>query len=246
MSSASFAVYCALHSKLFLVQTVEVDGSMEHPPLGANAIIKIAAVPTGRVSLFSLDLARIEKRLLANEWIHHVTLQMKPRHVLKIYVSFKEPKALLQTKKGTLVLVDAEGKAFGSASLAHTADLTLLSGFSTDQTMRIRDALALIATWESSGLGAKVLISSIHWDEDRGFRILSAYSMGNHTSQPATQGILYSRSMIDFGFDLTLNLDAKLGQLAKVFNYLSERDIAARQVWADAGKKIVVKTLRGS
>ena len=43
-----------------------------------------------------------------------------------------------------------------------------------------------------------------------------------------------------------LGSDVPFSQLAQVFDYLHTHHIAARQIFADAGKKIVVKTAHGS
>ncbi len=230
-------VHYALRSDLFTVGAVEIQTSLENPPLSTQALLKIAAVPTGTVSLFRLDLKAIEKRLLGNEWIHQVRLQMKPRNTLGIFISFKEPKALYQSKRGTLSFVDIDGKTFGTVNVMSVPDLPILGGFSDQSPAHIQEALRLIEGWEHSPLKSFSFLASVYWQDERGFRGLVTYSLGSHA---------FARTMVEFGPEMLANLESRLKDLYPVFHYLGDKSIAARQVWADAGKKIVVKTVHGS
>jgi hypothetical protein len=55
--------------------------------------------------------------------------------------------------------------------------------------------------------------------------------------------------MVNLGSEIGSDIPAfedQLGRLSKVFDYLSDNALPARQIFADSGKKIVVKTSRGS
>jgi len=243
---AAAGVYYALQSDLYRVKTVEVESTTENPPLTKQAILRLAAVPTGQVSLFRLDLKAIEKRLLASEWIHDVNIQVRPRDTLTIFVGYRVPKALIQVKHGGLALVDDSARIYGSVSQVTAPDLPILSGFSEQNLERIEQALKFLARWESSSLAVLSTISSIYWDDERGFRALISYAIKNLRSNIDSGSPIFGRTMIDFGTDISSGLDTRLSHLTNVFQYLGEQGVVAHQIWADAGKKIVVKTSRGS
>lgn len=241
-----FGISRAMHSKLFTLQEINVESSLENPPLDDDVVLKIAAVPIGTISLFDVDLKSIERRLLANDLIKAVSLQKKIPHTLSIEVTYKVPQAVIQEAKGTLFYIDSEGKVFGSLNLASAPDLPILFGFANQGSERIQDALTLLRKWENSQLGRMAMISSIYWNSERGFRVLVTYSLDGSFLTSSVNLNNRMRAMVDFGQRIDENLNDKLVQLLKVFRYLSGNSIAARQVWADAGKKIVVKTAHGS
>jgi hypothetical protein len=236
----------AMQSKLFIVKTVTVQSSVSHPPLEQSTILRLAAVPVGKESLFRLNLTAIEKRILSSDWVQEVRLQKRLLHTLVISVVYREPCAIVQTAKGNLSYVDSDGKIFGSVNTSQMSDLPLLSGFQKESLDRMKEALLLLKKWEGSPLSRMSLISSLVWDSERGYRLLVTYSL-NPPRDTSTQNFgNYSRTMIDLGHEVDANLDEKLHRLVTVLRYLSGNSIAVRQVWADAGKKIVVKTARGS
>ncbi len=236
----------AKQSNLFLLQNIEVKSSVLVPPLEDSKIVRLAEVLLGKVSLFDLDLQAIEHRILSNDLIQSVSLQKKMPQTLLISVLYREPRAMIQNTKGVLAYVDSEGKSFSSVDLVRGIDLPLLTNFSGQNPERIKEALRLLKAWEESSLSQFFMISSVDWDSERGFRALVAYPIERRTQigqENLNNGI---RTRVDFGNVLDLNLDFKLLQLSKIFHYLTQNSIAVRQVWVDAGKKVVVKTARGS
>ena len=244
--STAVGIFYAVRSDLYTVQIVEVESKTENPPLSTEAILKMAAVPTGKVSLFRLDLKAIERRLLASEWIHHVNIQVRPRDTLTIFVAYRQPRALIQSKRGALALVDDSGKIYGSANQVVAQDLPLFGGFSEQNPERIETALRFLLAWEASAVSAFSTISSIYWDDERGYRALISYAVKHSKSNKDSDSAIFGRTMVDFGADVSSGLDLRLSNLANVFRYLGEQGVVVRQIWADAGKKIVVKTSRGS
>lgn len=208
--------------------------------------MKLAGVPLGRVSIFSLDLKRIETQLMSHEWIKHVRLIKKPKHTLNIFVTYRQPLGMIQTKKGALVYVDSEGKSFGVYNPEHSHDLPLLVGFSDQSRERIIEGLKIISTWESHPMTQISSLSSVFWDNDRGFRVLVTYAMGSQGARVGESRSAVVRTMIDLGPDGEATLQSKLHRLLNVFQYLGEHSIAARQIWTDLGKKVVVKTISDS
>ncbi|OFZ18787.1 MAG: hypothetical protein A2X94_06210 [Bdellovibrionales bacterium GWB1_55_8] len=229
------AVFLTTRSPLFVIQAVELAEQPDEAPVDAQTILRLAAVPTGKISLFELDLFEVERRILANPWVEEVYLQKRFPQTLSIAVRYREPVALIQTKKQGLRYVDVRGGVFGAVTLMYQPDLPLLSHFDSAE-QRIPEAIQLIRDWQNSPVGKDAEIASIVWDGEKGFRALTSYLLrgGKH------------RVMVDLGMESGLVLKSNLEHLARVLRYLSHRGIAARQVWADAGKKIVVKTARGS
>jgi len=234
----------SLHSSLFLLKKVEVvhvnSSPLFHSSTDDQAILKAAAIPVGKVSLFDLDLTFIERQLIAQEWVQEFKIQKKFPDTLVLIVTTREPKAIFQSSKGNLAYVDNRGKIFGSVSLVGPNDLPLLVGFSS--AAKIQEALQLVDRWESSELIHLSWISSVVWDSGKGYRMLVGYPIGSKGAQLSTT----ARTMVDIGQNIDESLNGKIFRLANVIRYLSGKAIASRQIWADAGKKIVVKTIPGS
>ena len=236
---AAIGIYYTIHSPLFTVQVVEVIDQPERAPVDAEEITRLAAVPIGKISLFELDLGVIERRILENSWVKAVYLNKRFPQALSISVTFREPRALWQGRNGDLAYVDQEGAIFGKISLEYQPDLPILSGFLGDDRFRVLDALHLLSAWQNSPMRGAGEISSLFWDPERGFRAWIVYPLGQF---PASKG----RVLVDLGQEPDDELNLQLRRLSKVMTYLSSHMIAARQIWADTGKKIVVKTAKGS
>ena len=262
VAAATVGVYSALHSSLFLVQVVEVNDQTDDAPVDSQTISQLAAVPTGMVNLFDLDLRAVEQRILTNPWIREVRLQKRFPQTLSIAVTYREPKALMQNPDGTLSYVDVDGKAFGQVNLKFRSDLPLLTGFHAQPQKQTVDALRIASALEASASSAGAILSSLEWDRERGYRALISYPMAPKAapkSQPAKAGRgvakapaaspvrSWGRAAVDLGQDFdSRTSDTQLGRLSEVLKYLGANSIPAQQIWADAEKKIVVKTIHGS
>jgi len=265
--AATVGVYKAIHSPLFLLQVVEVTTqnadrislSQAHPslvmedaaPLNADQISELAAIPLGAINLFDLDLSGVEKRLLKNEWIREVKLQKRFPQTLSITAVFKEPKAILSLENGAISYVDIDGKAFGklnlmlAASDSGDAALPLLTGFESENISEVSTALQFLSQWSQSPLGSLTRIESLNLDPERGYRAMLSYELKGPT------GVRLQRTRVDLGLPKDLLAGGKLApdqvqHLVQVFQYLRHNSVAARQIYADVGKKIVVKTAHGS
>lgn len=227
------------NSDLFTVRVVEVAGLKEEEsasigtPLDAQQILEIAQVPTDSTNLFSLKLTGIEKRLLAHPWIKGVTISKRFPQTVSISVNFREPVAILQNTNGSLYYLDSDGTAFAPLNLKSNSNLTVLAGFSPPQ---ISAALRFLQSWARLGLDPQYRLSSLEWDSDKGLRAMTTYSL------PQSPG----RVLVDLGHSFESDPEAQLGRLKEVLFYLSKNGIRARQVFADLGKKIVVRIARSS
>ena len=239
LGALAFGLREALRSPMFLVRVVEIADQPEHSPVDAQTLTALAAIPIGVTNLFEVDLKAIEGKILTNEWVREVSIQKRFPQTVSISVTYREPRALMQLESGQLSYVDGDGKVFGRVNLMFQPDLPILTGLAhsaVPQTSQIREALRVVALWENFDRKRKSQLSSLHWDEERGFRALVSYRLNTG----------YSKTMVQLGSDTRADLEPQFQRLERVFEYLEKNSIAARQVFADAGKKIVVKTARGS
>lgn len=242
LGGAGWGVRTAMRSPMFLIQVVEVADLPEATPVEASAITQLADVQVGRINLFDLDLKPVERRILMHPWIREVRLEKHFPQTLSISVVFREPQALMQSESGALSYVDVDGKVFGQVDLRLHPDLPVLSASTSVSSVRIDEALRLIRSWEQSELSKNVRLSQLQWDGERGFRALVSYPLPSPSASAAR-----GRTFVDLGQDLDAEATkSQFERLTQVFEYLSTHRVVARQVWADAGKKIVVKTARGS
>lgn len=235
---AATGLFLAMRSPLFLLRVVEVADQHEGAPVDAAAISALADAPVGRENLFTLDLRDIEARLKTHPWIRGVTLMKRFPQTLSIRVEFRKPKAMLQNATGALVYVDEDGSRFGQVNLSEAADLPVLSGLEGEgPDSKLPDTLRLLDSWGAAEVGRLATVSSISYDPERGYRMLVTYPLAKSGR---------GRAMVELGQEIDGDLEAQLGRLAEVFGHLSRNGASARQIWADAGKKIVVKIARGS
>jgi cell division protein FtsQ len=235
--AASYGVYKAIHSPLFVLQVVEVSDLPEHAPVDAQRITELAQAPIAKKSLFDVDLDAIQARILAEPWIRSVRLTKRFPQTLSVSVHFREPKAMLQKPNGKLAYVDSDSVVFGMVNLALSADLPVVSGISEKDSGKIASALQVIETWNQSQLASISQIASIAYDPERGYRAMISYPM-----LPKGRG----RSVVELGQDIDTEFDPEVPRLGEVIKYLANNGLAARQIWASTGKKIVVKIARGS
>ncbi len=237
LASAAFGLRHAMRAPMFTLEVGEVTDINDGAPVDAQEVLNLAALPVGKVSLFDLSLDPIEKRILTQPWIKEVRLQKRFPQTLSISVTFREPRALIQNDNGSLAYVDKDGQIFGQVSLAQHSDLPLIAASASGH---IQEALNVIRVWELSPLSKKAPISTLQWDSERGFHVLVSY--------PIEEG-RHGRTYVDLGHEIDASVDSEntqFSRLVRVFSYLSAHRLAARQIWADAGKKIVVKTAHGS
>lgn len=241
-----YGFHGTLRSPLFFVKIVEVADLPENAPVDAQTITKLAAVPVGETSLFDLDLSRIEQRIASNPWVREVSLSKRFPQTLSISIVFREPKALIQARNGTLAYVDTTGKIFGEVNLMQAADLPVVYGVPFDQEGLVRDGLRIIEAWNGGKLSRASQLAALSWDEERGYRAIAVYAMKPGAEALEGAQIAKARPSVELGHEIDGGIGSQLARLERVFNYLSENSIPARQIFADAGKKIVVKTSTGS
>jgi cell division septal protein FtsQ len=256
--AVTVGVYRAIHSPLFTVQVVEVTdqvstaqaqavspdpNSWVQPwtPVDPQIITDLAAVPVGQANLFDLDLSRIEKRILENDWVREVRLQKRFPQTLSITTVFREPKAVIQLDTGALSYVDAEGKVFGKVSLEGPKNLPILTHVDCDDPVQLKSLLTLLNKWEASPISKFARIESMNEDAEKGYRLMISYVLDTQSSH------ILVHARVDMGHEASTDEEkAQFTRLTQVLDYLHAHSISARQIFADSGKKIVVKTAHGS
>jgi cell division septal protein FtsQ len=230
----------AAHSSLFLLRTVEfsfVKPPGETLPISQTQLQALAAVPVNRSNLFSLELGPIEQRLLAEPWVSAVRLEKHFPSTLAIAVRFRDPMATLVSAGHRLIYVDPNGKTFGTLNLALQQDLPMISGIKESDTGLLADAVDVLKQWSQFHWKVPAQLSELSHDPDHGFRAVVSYSLS-----PTRKG----RTVVNLGQDVRTELEGQLSRISEVLGYLAQKQIAARQIIADSGKKIVVKIARRS
>lgn len=229
----------ASESSLFRVRAVEIADLPAAAPVTAAEVSALAGIQVDKARLLSLDLEAIERRLLAHPWIRGASVQRRLPQTVSIKVWLREPRALLQIR-GNLSYVDGDGVVFGTLDLGSSADLPVVSGVGQDEPVRLREIASFLETWRSSSLGRSSEISSLVRGSEKEFRALIVYPLKG--GEPGRK----ARAWVELGQELDGKTEIQLEPLRGVLQYLSERGVAARQIWANVGKKIVVKIARGS
>ena len=217
-----------LHSHLFDVKVVEVEDLPDNAPLSAQEIMDVAHVPLEEINLFSLRLEPIKNRLVSHPWIKQVRLSKKFPQTVGISVVFREPVALFQDKNNGLFYVDSESRVFAPVNLELPFELPVILGVEQD---KIQTVISFLQEWKNRGLSQNYSLSSVELDREQNIRFVATYDVSGITA----------RSMIEFGQSFDTDLDSRVARLQEVLRYLQKNNIKAHHVFANLGKKIVVR-----
>ncbi|NDD91311.1 FtsQ-type POTRA domain-containing protein, partial [bacterium] len=177
MAAAVAGLYAALHSSLFVVRVVEVSDQPQDAPLDPKEVSSLAAVPLGQVSLISLELEAIQKRLFTNHWVRDVILTKRFPQTLSIQVIYRQPLALLQGPQGVLKYVDSDGSLFGPVTLKGRSDLPLIHGLpqgAAGEKLLVQ-SMAALKLWAGHPWKTSNQISQLTWDDEEGFTLWIAF-----------------------------------------------------------------------
>ena len=180
--------------------------------------------------------------MLSNAWIRAVRVKKSFPQTLAIEVDLKTPQAIFQGQGGTSFLRRFRRPPVREGQPSPICGtFPLLTGFDREPRTRVREALRLLGDWDRSKASESARLTSLSWEAERGFRGLVVYGLRPDGARPRR-----ARTMVDFGQEVDADPIPQLKRLTDVLRYLSENSIPARQIWADSGKKIVVKTAHGS
>jgi len=145
MTAAGSLREFVLESPYFSVREIQVRGGEK---VSGSEIIAIAGLRRG-MSIWSLDLPGIEKKIAKHPWVRRVVVRREfPRRVI-IDVEERRPKAIVALRK--LYYVDSEGMIFKEVGPGENVKYPLLTGLRAEQLMspdpavrkRIQEALRL-------------------------------------------------------------------------------------------------------
>ncbi|HEY7715460.1 MAG TPA: FtsQ-type POTRA domain-containing protein [Candidatus Binatia bacterium] len=129
----------------FSVREIQVRGGEK---VGGNEIVAIAGLRRG-MSIWSIDLAGIQKKIAEHPWVRRVVVRREFPQRVVIEVEERRPKAIVALRK--LYYVDGEGVVFKEVGPGEDVKFPLLTGLRTEQLtapdpstrQRIREALRL-------------------------------------------------------------------------------------------------------
>jgi len=134
-----------LESQYFSVREIQVRGADK---VSGDEVIAMAGLRRG-MSIWSIDLASIEKKIRRHPWVRRVFVRREfPRRVI-IDVEERTPKAIVAMRK--LYYVDSDGVVFKEVGPGENVKFPLLTGLRPEQITapdpatrkRIQDALRL-------------------------------------------------------------------------------------------------------
>jgi hypothetical protein len=136
--------------------------------------------------------------------------------------------------------VDATGAVFGTVALDQAANLPVIQGVKAQDNLLIQRVLALLENWAQSPVHRQVELMSIDHHSEQGFRLWVTYRVADQNR------LVRSRLYLGPMQGMANESAQQLSRIHQVFDHLTRHSAVARQIYADAGKKIVVKIAHGS
>lgn len=272
LGGIAYMTQLALKSPLFVLDSIEiaesswvatraapipVSGSVNGPvpafrnarslPIDPREIQSRADLEIGESNLFSVDLETLEKKILGYGWLREVRLTKKFPRSLLIEPVARTPVALVQRADGSMSYLDSDGTVFGPVDLEIIADLPVAvfpAALSVDEVSTrssARLALRFIRAWdEFARPGAS--LASVEIDTDHHWMLRFVLPSGRMV--PVEWGLDLGGTSGSQSLDAELS--ARMSRLARVLEFLGRKAVAASKIVMNDGKKIVVKTARGS
>lgn len=193
--------------------------------------------------MVGLDLARVEERLLRDPWVKQVVVAKQFPATVKIELSLREAVLGIARTESSRKLhyLDREGVAFAPWNPKFELELPILLGVPTTDAAVIALAREWAGLWRSVPELAQVELATLRWDRSLGLQASVAYPLATGSRVHTRIGLGSDSPQLD-----PAQARGQLQRLAQVINHLSQQGMVARQIWADLGKKIVVKTAPGS
>lgn len=237
IGTIGFGVKQATRSSLFILKSVVVEPMRSNYPLTRDTVLEMAKVPVGSKSLFDLNMAPIELRLLRHPWVKGVIVGKQFPNTLSLKVVERDPVALLTEGNGRVLYLESDGTTFEDEAMVYPGDLPILTGFSVKNVDLLKRLNGFIQTWFSPENLPGLKLSSLNYDEKMGLRAMISYPLKNHQQM---------RTVLELGLNLEEASAIPAAHLRKVLEYVAGRAQPASRIWLGDGKKIVVKVSRGS
>jgi hypothetical protein len=228
----------------FRARSLEIEGITEESPVTAEWVEKTVALKAGYESIFLLSLRPMQERLLQNPWVKEAIVQRVPPGTVKVALRFRDPQYLVQSSDGSIQYMDSEANLFGHPTPQMGMDFPVLAGIRSGDVDRRREAILVLEEWkkavgqDGARLHGLPTVEQLSWSEDQGYRLIVA--------ETPTSGTFRQKIAVELGPWQPADFPIQLTRLQSVLKYIREHQVPVRQIWADAGKKIVVKVGRGS
>ncbi len=237
IATIGFGVKQATRSSLFILKSVVVEPLRPGYPLTRETVLELAKVPLGSKSLFDLNLAPVELRLLRHPWVKGVIVGKQFPNTLSLKIVERDPVALLTEGSGRVLYLESDGGTFEDEAMVYPGDLPILSGFSAKNVDLLKRLNGFIQTWFAPENLPGLKLSSISYDEKMGLRAMISYPLKNQHQM---------RTILELGLNLEEASAIPVSHLRKVLEYVANRAQPASRSWLGDGKKIVVKISGGS
>ena len=207
---------------LFQLRVVEITMPGEETSTSQADLLKRVGLDRRPESLFKVNLAEIEMRILKDPWIESVQLTKQfPDFGSGATVS-RRSRGLSECGRSTTV-PDRQGVAFATLT-SETIDLPLVTGFESQEARK--QAVDWIQAWDHMRPGGN-LLDSLHWDLVRGSAVISGPTTG--------------RTSVWIGQKFDADPLPRLQRIGKAIAYLRSSKIRARRIIADVGEKVIIK-----
>lgn len=175
------------------------------------------------VSLWALDLPRLNERLSRFEWIESINISRIWPSKLSVRVQMKEVKLIVVGHQGKFFPVVQEGQLLTSIDIGNAPDVALLFGESFEKKIDLRKkALQLVSELPTEGAFSKKTISEIHYDEKEGFWL----------------NLVKDGIKVKMGHE---QISLKSARVSQVLDYVESRKMNARVIDANLSKKVLVR-----
>ena len=152
----------------FTLEHVEVLGHLQETTIAD--IVRFSNVKMG-TNLFGISLGSVRARILKHPWVREVSVRRLPPNTLSIQIEEYTPRALVLFDQ--LMLISTEGVVFKPLEIEAVRDLPVLTGFSKDDTPRLRKMLEHLAFLESQSVEKNFGISELHEDPALGLMLVT-------------------------------------------------------------------------
>ena len=226
VSGLAWGLRAAALSPLFQLRVVEITMPGEETSTSqADLLKRVGLDPSRPESLFKVNLAEIEMRILKDPWIESVQLTKQFPQTLVVAPQFRAAVAVFQNADGRLQYLDRQGVAFCDAHLRKQLDLPLVTGFESQEARK--QAVDWIQALDHMRPGGN-LLDSLHWDLVRGiWAVISGPTTG--------------RTSVWIGQKFDADPLPRLQRIGKAIAYLRSSKIRARRIIADVGEKVIIK-----
>lgn len=201
---------------LFTVTRITVEGDLQH--VTADEVRALSGVQDG-ANLFHVVMSDVQKRVSEHPWVAEAAVRRKLPHGIWIYITEREPVALMLGKEP--LYVDAKGATF-PAGESSFEDLPLMTGFAEATPGDVAHAMALMTTYTHHAAATEFGLSEIHFDPAQGFSIVGS-------SVPV---------MIRLGWK---EFDKKLNQFVALWPAMRSRGTTPSYVDTNVSGKVIAK-----